>query len=383
MLILFFIYHMAGIYIHIPFCKKACNYCNFHFSVNRQSMPEMVGAIVAEAKLQRDYLTDPVETIYLGGGTPSLLSADQLGLILTSIRELFQMADAPEITLEANPDDITSKKLQEWKAAGINRLSIGIQSFFEEDLQWMGRAHNADQALNCILLAQQEGFHNLSVDLIYGGPALTDLHWEQNLEKVIALKIPHLSCYALTVEPKTILAKKINDQVLPDVDPDKQAAHFDILTNRTAAAGFEQYEISNFALPEHRSRHNANYWQGRHYLGLGPAAHSFNSQSRQWNISNNSLYIASIQQGTIPFEAEQLTQEQRVNEYIMTALRTLEGIDLDRLNAIGNESVTAKVLEESARYIQQGMMLHSGNRLQITGSGKFLADGIASALFQL
>ncbi|HJV20111.1 MAG TPA: radical SAM family heme chaperone HemW [Sediminibacterium sp.] len=374
---------MAGIYIHIPFCKKACNYCNFHFSVNKQSMPQMIDAILTETRLQKDYLTGPVETIYFGGGTPSLLSEEQLNRMLNSLYKYFTVSDKAEITLEANPDDITPAGLQEWKAAGINRLSIGIQSFFEADLTWMGRAHNAEQALRCITLAQAAGFNNLSIDLIYGGPTLSEEHWIQNLQTAIQLKVPHLSCYALTVEPKTILAKKISDRQLEEVDPEKQALHFNLLMESTGTAGYEHYEISNFALPGFRSRHNSSYWSGSHYLGLGPAAHSFNGISRQWNIANNSLYITSLYREIVPAESETLTTEQRMNEYIMTALRTSEGLNLKHLAAIGHKTIAAKVLKEAGHFIAQGTLVHSGDFLIITPKGRFYADGIAAELFQL
>lgn len=374
---------MAGIYIHIPFCKKACNYCNFHFSVNQQLMPQMTDAIVTEARLQQGYLNEPVETIYFGGGTPSLLSGEQLNSILGSIRNVFTVSGNAEITLEANPDDISTASLEIWKAAGITRLSIGIQSFFEADLTWMGRAHNAEQALACIQLAQAAGFNNLSIDLIYGGPTLFDEHWKQNLQTAIELKVPHLSCYALTVEPKTILAKKINDRQLEEVDPDKQAIHFNILMDHTAAAGYEHYEISNFALPGMRSRHNSSYWSGSHYLGLGPGAHSYNGISRQWNIANNSLYLSSLKQENIPAEIELLTPQQRVNEYIMTSLRTSEGLDLDLLKKSGNDAIVAGILKLADKFIAQGTLIRAGNFLVIPPKGKFYADGIAAELFQL
>lgn len=374
---------MAGIYIHIPFCKKACNYCNFHFSVNQQLMPQMTEAIVSEALLQQAYLNEPVETIYFGGGTPSLLSEEQLNRILGSIRSIFTVSGNAEITLEANPDDIGTASLEIWKAAGITRLSIGIQSFFEADLRWMGRAHNAEQALACIQLAQNAGFSNLSIDLIYGGPTLTDEHWIQNLKTAIELKVTHLSCYALTVEPKTILAKKINDRQLEEVDPDKQAIHFDILMEQTAAAGYEHYEISNFALPGMRSKHNSSYWSGSRYLGLGPGAHSYNGISRQWNIANNSLYLSSLKQNNIPAEIELLNTQQRVNEYIMTSLRTSEGLDLTLLEKIGSAGIVSNVLKLAEKFMEQGTLIRSGNFLIIPPKGKFYADGIAAELFQL
>ncbi len=374
---------MAGIYIHIPFCKQACNYCNFHFSVNNSLLPRMVEAIVFEANLQKHYLKDSVETIYFGGGTPSLLSNTQLTAILHGINAAFPISTNAEITLEANPDDITQEKLGFWKWAGINRLSIGVQSFFEEDLVWMNRAHNAQQAIHCIELAQKEGFNNISIDLIYGGPSLSDENWEKNLSTCFDLGIPHLSAYALTVEPKTALAKQIKAKTLMNIDLEKQATHFNILVNLTAKAGLDHYEISNFAVPGNKSKHNTSYWSGKHYLGLGPAAHSFNGTSRQWNISNNNLYLASIQQNTIPFEIEQLTAIQQLNEYIMTALRTSEGIDLEKIKDIGGEIALKKLITDAEKYLRSLSIEQNENHLTLTREGKFFADGIAADLFQL
>jgi oxygen-independent coproporphyrinogen-3 oxidase len=374
---------MAGIYIHIPFCKQACNYCNFHFSVNNSLLPRMVEAIVFEANLQKHYLKDSVETIYFGGGTPSLLSNTQLTAILHGINAAFPISTNAEITLEANPDDITQEKLGFWKWAGINRLSIGVQSFFEEDLVWMNRAHNAQQAIHCIELAQKEGFNNISIDLIYGGPSLSDENWEKNLSTCFDLGIPHLSAYALTVEPKTALAKQIKAKTLMNIDLEKQATHFNMLVNLTAKAGLDHYEISNFAVPGNKSKHNTSYWSGKHYLGLGPAAHSFNGTSRQWNIANNNLYLASIQQNTIPFEIEQLTAIQQLNEYIMTALRTSEGIDLEKIKDIGGEIALKKLITDAEKYLRSLSIEQNKNHLTLTREGKFFADGIAADLFQL
>ncbi len=346
-------------------------------------MPKMVDAIVAEVQLQKQYLHESVETIYFGGGTPSLLSASELNSLLAAIRQNIELEKELEITLEANPDDIDRSHLQTWQLAGINRLSIGVQSFYEEDLQWMGRAHTAKQAIESIQMAQSAGFNNLSIDLIYGGPTLTNIHWKKNIETAIQLNIPHLSCYALTVEPKTALAKKIKEQVVPNIDPEKQAQHFTMLTELTKGAGYEHYEISNFALPSKRSKHNTHYWQGKHYLGLGPAAHSFNGKSRQWNMANNSLYIAALTQQQIPFEIEYLTPQQKINEYIMTALRTQEGIDLAQLKNIGSTAVVERIVKEANRFIQQETMIVHQNHLMITDKGKFFSDGIAADLFQL
>ena len=319
---------MAGIYVHVPFCRKACHYCNFHFSTSTKYLNDFVFALLKEIDLQKHYLNQPVTTLYFGGGTPSLLPLESLDLILSSINKVYNTTGLIEITLEANPDDITIEKLQAWKQMGINRLSIGVQSFLNEDLLWMNRAHNAEQAQTCIQLAKQNGFLNITIDLIYGTPTLSDASWKHNLQMAAELQIPHLSCYALTVEPKTALDTMINQKKVQGVDAEKQAVHFDMLQQFAASAGYEQYEISNFAKDGFRSKHNSSYWHGVPYLGLGPSAHSFNGLSRQWNIANNALYIQSLRDGNVPFDKETLTTEQRLNEYIMTSLRTIEGINL-------------------------------------------------------
>jgi oxygen-independent coproporphyrinogen-3 oxidase len=372
---------MAGIYVHIPFCKKACHYCNFHFSVSKDKLPEMAVAIGREAELNRLYISEKIETIYFGGGTPSLLSLEQLAGMLDHFRKIFDVAADAEITLEANPDDITDESLDGWKKAGITRLSVGIQSFFEDDLRWMNRAHNAEQALQAVKTARMHGFDNITIDLIYGTPHLTDEKWLQNIETALALDVRHLSCYALTVEPKTALAKMIAAHQSEDVDTDKQARHFAILTERVAKAGFEHYEISNFALPGFRSRHNSSYWQGKSYLGLGPSAHSFNGKSRQWNIANNSLYLAGIEKGIIPFEEEILTDTQRLNEYIMTSLRTSEGTSLIKLRNDFGEVNARSFMEAAKLPIGRGHATLDNDILRLTAEGKFLADGIAADLF--
>lgn len=320
---------MAGIYLHIPFCRRACYYCNFHFSTSLGQKDALVDSLLQEITLQQRYLQgQQVDTVYFGGGTPSLLDDAELQRIMEKLRGLFPISAQAEITLEANPDDLQPEKLQALKAVGVNRLSIGVQSFHEADLRWMNRAHNSTQALQCIQDAQAAGFQNLSIDLIYGGPTLSDEGWAQNVQQAIALQIPHLSCYALTVEPGTALDHFIKQHKVAAVDPDKAARHFEMLVQWLAAAGYEHYEISNFAQPGCRSRHNSSYWQGQAYLGLGPSAHSFNGHSRQWNMANNSSYINAIKEGKVPFELENLTPEMMLNEYIMTSLRTSEGCHL-------------------------------------------------------
>ncbi len=292
------------------------------------------------------------------------------------------MPDA-EITLEANPDDITREKLLDWKHCGINRLSIGIQSFFQHDLQWMNRAHDQQQALHCIELAHTAGYTNLTIDLIYGTPSLTDEQWSSNLQTAINFNIPHLSCYALTVEPGTALHHSINNKKLPDVDADKQARQFEILMEVTQAAGYEQYEISNFAKPGFRSKHNSSYWQGIPYLGLGPSAHSFNGSSRQWNVSNNSLYIQSLRNNEVPFEEEILTANQQFNEYVMTSLRTLEGLSLTKVETAFGKPLLAQLLTNASPHIQRHHLRSENDHLIINSAAKFLADGIAADLFVL
>lgn len=368
---------MAGIYIHIPFCRKKCHYCNFHFTTSLYYKDDLVKALVKEISLQKDYLhNERVETIYFGGGTPSLLNKEEVVLILNQVRRCFEVTANPEVTLETNPDDITEEKLTAWKEAGINRLSIGIQSFFEEDLQWMNRVHNAQQAKESLRLAKKH-FDNITIDLIYGTPGLTNEKWKQNVETAIELKMPHLSCYALTVEPKTPLDKLIRQKKKEEVNPDKQSEQFLLLMEWMEKAGYEHYEISNFALPGWRSRHNSAYWSGKHYLGIGPSAHSFNGTTRQWNIANNNIYIESVRSGKVPFEKEELTATQQLNEYIMTALRTTEGIDLKKLGKDEADSI----LQKSKRYLEASLIKQENHHLILTREGKLLADGIAAALF--
>lgn len=368
---------MAGIYIHIPFCRKKCHYCNFHFTTSLYYKNDLVKALAKEISLQKDYLQhERVETIYFGGGTPSLLDIEDIVLILDQTRRYFQLADNPEVTLETNPDDISEQKLMGWKEAGINRLSIGIQSFFDEDLQWMNRAHHAQQAKESLVLAQKH-FDNITADLIYGTPGLTNEKWKQNVDTAITLKIPHLSCYALTVEPKTPLDKLIRQKKKEDVNPDQQSEQLLLLMEWMEKAGYEHYEISNFALPGWRSRHNSSYWTGKPYLGIGPSAHSYTGKTRQWNIANNNIYISSIQAGVVPFEKEELTATQQLNEYIMTSLRTAEGIDLERLGKDDAE----RLVQKSKHYIEASLIKEENHHLILTREGKLLADGIAAHLF--
>jgi len=373
---------MAGIYIHIPFCKQACHYCNFHFSTNHQLMPGMIDAIINEALIRKNYLQDKVETIYFGGGTPSLIKIADLERIISQIKMLFQVSDTVEITLESNPDDISESNLIAWKKAGINRLSIGVQSFNDIDLSWMNRAHNAAEAENSLKIAKLY-FNNITIDLIYGSPTLTDAQWEKNIKLAISYNIPHLSCYALTVETKTALSLLIEKHKKENIDTNKQAHHFDLMVKWLQEAGYEHYEISNFAVPEFRSKHNCSYWNGKHYLGLGPSAHSFNGISRQWNIANNALYIKSIENGVPDFEIENLTASQKLNEYIMTGLRTIEGISIPFIKKQWNILAATKMEQSALKWLSTKHLSEAEGILKLTQKGKFLADGIAADLFQL
>jgi len=328
--------------------------------------------------MRKDYLKgEDVETVYFGGGTPSLLDTAGISQLIEKIFSIFKVNAKAEITIETNPDDIINEKIKEWKKAGFNRLSIGIQSFFEEDLRWMNRAHDSEQAEKSMQTAIKY-FDNITIDLIYGTPLLTNERWKANIDKAFAHNIPHLSCYALTVEPGTPLFKMIRKEKTSDIDPDKQSEQFLLLMQWMEDAGYEHYEISNFAKPAFRSKHNSSYWQGKKYLGIGPAAHSFDYLTRQWNVSNNNIYIDSINKGIIPCEKEILTPVQKINEYIMTSLRTNEGLDLKHTN---EEAVGFELRASSQKFIEKGLMIEEQDHLKLTREGKLLADGIAADLF--
>ena len=377
---------MAGIYIHIPFCKQACNYCNFHFSTSLQLKDELIAAMIKEIHLVTEKANhssekELCETIYFGGGTPSLLSIKELNNILSTLFSKFEIAKDAEITLEANPDDITAEKLQLWKKAGINRLSVGVQSFLDQELVWMNRAHSSADSLRCIDEIKNAGFSDYSIDLIYGSPLLNNQDWLNTIDTVINKNIPHISCYALTVEPKTALHKMIAQNKKESVDAEKQAEQFVLLMNQMEQAGYEHYEISNFSKPGRRSKHNSSYWQGKKYYGFGPAAHSYDGIKRKWNISNNALYIQSLKKNSIPSEEETLTSTQSINEYIMTSLRTIEGLDLEKINSLFGTNHVNQLLNASKKYIQSEKIIQQNNRLILTKQGKLFADGIAADLF--
>lgn len=372
---------MAGIYIHIPFCKQACHYCDFHFSTSLKYKDQMLDAMLRELELQKDYLqNETIKTIYFGGGTPSVLSADEVNSLINRITQLHSVSGNAEITLEANPDDLGREKINALRKTPVNRLSIGIQSFFDDDLAWMNRVHRAQEAETSVKRAQDAGFENITADLIYGYPLLTDNKWKHNLETMFGLDIPHISAYSMTVEPQTALAAFISKKKQPPMDEQQSAAQFADMLDAMQSKGFEQYEISNFCKPGHYSRHNSNYWKGVKYLGIGPSAHSFNGETRQWNIANNAKYLQALGSSTVPAEIETLSEADRLNEYIMTSLRTMWGLDLTKLDSIaaGASSTLIKIAED---HISQGKVLNTGNILTLTSEGKLYADAIAAEMF--
>lgn len=372
---------MSGIYIHIPFCKQACYYCDFHFSTNMGKKEAMVLALIKELELRKEAFKDEVvETIYFGGGTPSVLSTAEIDQIIGAVYSNYTVVADPEITLEANPDDLSKDKIEELGKSPINRLSIGIQSFFEEDLKLMNRAHNAQEAEACIALAQVY-FDNISIDLIYGIPGMTNERWISNIEKALAFGVPHISSYALTVEPKTALKTFIEKGLIPPVDDELAEAHFYILVQKLSAAGFVNYEISNFGKPGYFSRNNTAYWQGKKYLGIGPSAHSYDGVRRGWNINNNAKYIKAIALNELPMETEVLSITDRYNEYVMTGLRTIWGISLERIKTEFGQKFYVYLTEQAQKKIEDGLLYIENDRLLVSKKGKFLSDGIAADLF--
>ena len=345
-------------------------------------MPEVVEAICSEAELQKRYLQDkPIETIYFGGGTPSLIGNDLLAKIIDALRAYYPIAPNAEITLEANPDDITRQVLDQWKQLGINRLSIGIQSFREDDLHYLNRVHNALTAYECIDLAKAAGFHDLTIDLIYGIPVLTDEAWLENIDTALKFEIPHLSAYALTVEPKTALDLLIRKGKYAPVDEAQAARQFELLVQRLTARGYLHYEISNFCKPGHFARHNTAYWKGEPYLGLGPSAHSFNGKSRQWNVSGISAYVQAIEAQNIPLELETLSLNQQYNEYVMTGLRTMWGCNANEIKGKFGNIYMNLFLLSIQKFILKGLVINDNNTYILTNKGKLMADGIAADLF--
>ncbi len=372
---------MAGLYIHIPFCRKACNYCNFHFSTSLNQINEMVSSIAKEMEMRGKEIDEEINTIYFGGGTPSLLHIDLLETLMNTARRHYNFNDQAEITLEANPDDIVLEKAEAWKALGINRFSIGIQSFADENLKWMNRAHNAKQSTTAIDLIKQTGFHNYSIDLIYGTPGQSMEGWIKDLRTAFELGVPHLSCYALTVEEKTALNSLIKKGELPEINQDEQADRFEALMQLSADAGYHHYEISNFALPGYESKHNSAYWEGAVYLGFGPSAHSFDGVKRKWNVSNNTDYIKSLTNHLLPQKEETLSKKDVLNEYIMTALRQSKGIEKKILLQKGGQTCLAEISSLIKPYLKTHKVVEDEKGWRLTNDGKFFADGIAAALF--
>lgn len=372
---------MSGIYIHIPFCKKACHYCNFHFSTNQNTKSAFVKAVCKELSLRKsEFDSEVIQTIYFGGGTPTVLEVDEFVSILDVIYETYQVSETPEITLEANPDDLDSEKTKALSKTKINRLSIGIQSFHSSDLLTMNRAHNADEAKKCLEIATPY-FDNITIDLMFGMPTMSDDQWRQNLQTAFGFGIKHLSCYALTVEPQTALEHFIKKGSHPPMDDEVSAKHFEILLEETSKQGLIHYETCSFGHSEYFSKHNTSYWLGKPYMGVGPSAHSFDGVRRSWNVSNNSKYIKSLEGNTLPFESEILSIENRFNEYIMTGLRTMWGISLQKVETEFGVNIKEQLLQNSKKLRASNFLVIEANHLKITDTGKFLADGIASDLF--
>ena len=381
---------MSGIYIHIPFCKQACHYCDFHFSTSMKKKDEMVLALANEIRLRKnesafldsDRTDILVETIYFGGGTPSVLTSDEINFLIATVYENYLVVENPEITLEANPDDLSSERILELSKSKINRLSIGIQSFFEDDLQMMNRAHNSAEAKKCLEQATQY-FDNISLDLIYGVPGMSNEKWKQNIETALSFGIPHISSYALTVEPKTALKKLIQTGKVAEPNDDVAQEHFMILVETLEANEFIHYELSNFGKENYFSKNNSSYWLGKKYIGIGPSAHTYDGVSRSWKIANNALYLKSIQENQLPNDVEILTVADRYNEYVMTGLRTIWGVDLNRITSEFDKTYLDYLIKQAQKFLIDDLVAIENNILKPTKKGKFLTDGIASDLFIL
>ncbi|MCD9016142.1 radical SAM family heme chaperone HemW [Parachryseolinea silvisoli] len=373
---------MAGIYFHIPFCKQACHYCDFHFSTNQEKKGEMVGALVRELELQKSYLAgETIETVYFGGGTPSLLSVVEIETLLEAVAKTYSLAPTGEITLEANPDDLHAEKLVDLRAAGVNRLSIGIQSFDDRVLHFLHRAHSASAAQQCLEQARAAGFDNISLDLIYAIPGQPVETWRENIRRALSFAPEHISSYSLTIEEKTAFGKWAATGKLKAVEDDLAAAQLEMLVEMLDVAGYEQYEVSNFARPGYYSRHNSSYWQQKKYLGIGPSAHSYDGQSRQYNVANNHVYLRGLQEDKIPFTHEALTPEDVINEYLLTTLRTSWGADLRKLRQELQYDLQALHGPYLNTLFAESLAIVSGDTLQLTRRGKMLADKIAADLF--
>lgn len=373
---------MAGIYIHIPFCRKRCSYCDFHFSTTFSNYRgELIAAINLELALRSKELKEPVETIYFGGGTPSLLTEIELNSILDIIHQSFQFKEQVEITLEVNPEDVTLESTSFWKKSGINRISIGLQSFKDSDLKWMNRAHNLDQGFQAVELLKKEGFKNISVDLIYGLPDLTLIEWRRHLEQVIALNVQHISAYCLTVEKRTALNHFVRIGKLKPPNDDAQSEQFSLMLRFLKENSFFQYEISNFSKRDFESKHNTSYWQNKQYLGVGPSAHSFDGKTRRWNVSNNTNYYKNVGKNESWFEQEILTKNEQWNELLLTGLRTIWGVSKSKLREVGSLSDLERKNIESLK--ENGDLLETDESYVLTEKGLLKADGIAADLFRI
>ncbi|MFD1603600.1 radical SAM family heme chaperone HemW [Flavobacterium artemisiae] len=374
---------MSGIYIHIPFCKQACHYCDFHFSTSMKKKDEMVLALAKEVAMRKsEFKNETVETIYFGGGTPSVLTSFEINFLIEEVYKNYKVAENPEITLEANPDDLSAERILELSKSPINRLSIGIQSFYEEDLKMMNRAHNSAEAKKCLEEAIQY-FDNISLDLIYGIPGLSNEMWKQNIQTALDFGIPHISSYALTVEPKTALSKLIQTGKVAEPQDEVASNHFNILVEMLQNNGFIHYELSNFGKEDYFSKNNSAYWLGKKYIGIGPSAHSYDGEKRGWNIANNSLYLKAIQNDELPIETEILTVSDRYNEYVMTGLRTIWGVSLERIEKEFGTEYLNYLKKQSQKFLNDDLLSIENNILKPTLKGKFLTDGIASDLFYL
>jgi oxygen-independent coproporphyrinogen III oxidase len=372
---------LSGIYIHIPFCKQACYYCDFHFSTNLSLKEEMVEMICSEIEQRSSYLSgNPIETLYFGGGTPSLLSQKELERIFNTIQKQFTLVEACEITLEANPDDLNEKTIAILNSSPVNRLSIGVQTFNEGHLKYLNRVHTKEASLNCIKAVQDKGFSNINIDLIYGIPSSDHSIWENDLQITTGLDLQHISSYCLTIEAGTVFGKRLQKKEMPDADEEFNAVQFEMMSETLTKNNFEHYEISNFSKPKLHSRHNSSYWQGKHYLGIGPGAHSFNGEEREFNISHNANYISSVKKRQLPSNIEKLSDKDKINEYIMISLRTKWGCDLQKLKALSNF-----LLDEQMRkigiYEEKGLVINKNGILILSSKGKLLADKIISDLF--
>lgn len=375
---------MAGIYIHIPFCKQACHYCDFHFSTNTSNRHQLVKAIGTELTLQKTYLEgERINTIYFGGGTPSLLTWAELSSLFEILSSQYEIAPNAEITLEANPDDLTTEKIKDLKSAGVNRLSIGIQSFNDVVLKFLNRAHNSALAFESFRNARDHGFTNISIDLMYNIPGQDFNGWKESIGYALALNPEHISCYALTIEDKTAFGKWVAKKILTPLDNDSAATELTFLVEELEKAGFQQYEVSNFSKPGYISKHNSSYWRGHKYLGIGPSAHSYNGQTRQFNINSNATYARAIESGVVPATIEVLTRNDKINDWILTTLRTSWGTDLNKLKQEYEYDLLKNHGDYVQRLIDHNYASLTSESLILTKSGRLLADKIASDLFSM